>query len=339
MKSAYLSSVICLILIAAVGCGNGQTQSDSEGGSPSKTIRVAMIPKGSTHVFWKSVHAGGVKAERELRAEGTEIELIWKGPLGEGDRSNQISVVENFMTQGVDAICLAPLDEIALVAPVQKALRAGISVFVFDSGLKSDKVTSFVATDNFKGGQIAGDHLAKLLDGNGKVILLRYMEGSASTDKRERGFLDAIEKHAGIEVISDNIFAGNSRATAQVASENLLNRFGDQVNGIFCPNESSTVGMVLALKSIGKAGGKVKLVGFDSGDQCVQALRDDDLQALVLQDPVNMGYLSVKMAVQHVQGGKVDERIDTGSTLVTKDNMDDPDLQALIHPPLDEFLD
>ena len=322
MKSAFLPNVLCLILLAAVGCSNSRTKSASEGESRSGPIRVAMIPKGSSHVFWKSVHAGGVKAVRELRVGGTEVELIWKGPLGEGDRSAQISVVENF-----------------LVAPVQKAVRAGISVFVFDSGLKSDKITSFVATDNFIGGQIAGDHLAKLLDGRGKVILLRYMEGSASTDKRERGFLDAIEKHEGIEVISDNIFAGNSRATAQEASENLLNRFGDQVDGIFCPNESATVGMVLALKSIGKAGGKVKLIGFDGGDQSVQALRDGDLQALVLQDPVNMGYLSVKMAVQHVQGGKVEERIDTGSTLITKDNMDNPDLQALIDPPLEKFLD
>jgi ribose transport system substrate-binding protein len=224
------------------------------------------------------------------------------------------------------------------VAPVDKAVRADVPVVVFDSGLKTDKIVSFVATDNFAGGELAGDYLAKLLDGAGKVILLRYMEGSASTDEREKGFLAAIGKHSKIEVISDNIYAGSSRATAQDASENLLNRFGDEVSGIFCPNESATVGMLLALRAVGKAQGKVKLVGFDGGEQNIQALRDGDVQGLILQDPVNMGYLSLKMAVKHIQGGDVEKAIDTGSTLVTAENIDDPDLQQLIDPPLDEYL-
>jgi ribose transport system substrate-binding protein len=297
-----------------------------------------MIPKGSSHVFWKSVHAGAVKAQRELEGAGTPVDLVWKGPLKEDDRSAQISVVENFISQRVDALILAPLDETALVAPVERATRAGIPVLVFDSGLKSEQIVTFVATDNVRGGQRGGEYLAELLGGKGKVILLRYLEGSASTDKREAGFMEAMAAFPDIEVISDNIFAGASRATAQEASENLLGRFGEEVDGVFCPNESATVGMLLALRRYGRAGGKVKLVGFDGGDQSLEALRAGDIQGLVLQDPFNMGYLSLSLAVQHVQGEEVASRVDTGSTLITQENVDDPNMQALIDPPLDEYL-
>lgn len=326
--------LITLLALLCTGCGK-------KGGedSPEEPLRVAVIPKGSTHVFWKSVHAGCVKAQRELEAAGTAVEIIWKGPLTENDRSAQISVVENFISQGVDGIMLAPLDDSALVAPVDKAARAGIPVIIFDSGLNTDKIVSFVATDNLVGGQLAGNQLAKLLGEKGKVILLRYMEGSASTEKRERGFLDAISKFPGITVVSDNIYAGTSRATAQEAGENILNRFGDEVDGIFCPNESSTVGMLLALKRHGRAGGKVSLIGFDGGEQNMRALRDGDIQGLVIQNPVNMGYLGLMNTVDHIRGNPVDAHVDTGSTLVTLENIGDPELQELIDPPLAEYLD
>lgn len=334
MKKFGFTLFVLSWLLASGGCNTGDRSAQSEG----ETLRIAMIPKGTSHIFWNSIHAGGIKAQRELEESGTPVELIWKGPLGEGDRSAQISVVENFTSQQVDAICLAPLDEVALVAPVERAVRAGVPVIVFDSGLKSDKTTSFIATNNLAGGELGGQYMAELLGGTGKVILLRYQEGSASTTKREAGFLEAIDQHPGIDVISDNVYAGNSRATAQEAAENLLNRFGDEVDGIFCPNESSTVGVVLALKGIGKAQGEIKLVGFDGGDHVMQALRDGDVQGLVLQDPVNMGYLSLMKAVEHVKGGNVETLIDTGSTLITLENVDDPELQTLVDPPLEEYL-
>lgn len=330
MRNLIALALSAGILLSLASCSSNQ---------PSNALRVAMIPKGSSHVFWKSVHAGAIKAQRELAAEGTMVELIWKGPLKEDDRSAQISVVENFISQQVDAICLAPLDDKALVAPAERAVRAGVPVIVFDSGLQSDQIISFVATDNYRGGRLAGQHLAEVLGERGKVILLRYMEGSASTQERERGFLESIGEYPEIEIISDNIYAGSSRATAQEASENLLNRFGQDVDGIFCPNESSTVGMLLALRSFGRGGGDVKLIGFDGGEQNIQALRDGDIQGLVLQDPVNMGYLSLKMAVAHIHGQEVEKRIDTGSTLITLSDLDNPQLQPLIDPPLDEFLD
>src|SRR5690349_8694483 len=187
---------------------------------------IAVIPKGTTHEFWKSINAGAVKAQRELNDQGTKVDIIWKGPLREDDRDQQIQVVEGFMARHVSAIVLAPLDSQALVKPVHNAIAAKVPVVIMDSDLKSDRYVSFVATDNYKGGQLAGEHMGKLLGGKGNVILLRYAVGSASTEAREAGFLDALKsKFPDIKLISSDQYAGPTRETGYQASQNLLNRF------------------------------------------------------------------------------------------------------------------
>lgn len=300
---------------------------------------IAVIPKGTTHEFWKSINAGAIKAQNELRDKGVKVEVIWKGPLKEDDRDQQIQVVENFTSRRVSGIVLAPLDSQALVRPVASAAQAKIPVVIIDSDLKSDKYVSFVATDNYKGGQMAGEHLGKLLGGNGNVILLRYAVGSASTEAREAGFLDALKtKFPAIKVISSDQHAGPTRETAYQASQNILNRFGRQAQGIFCPNETSTIAMTKALRDIGQAGGKVKMIGFDAGSQSVADLKNGDVQGLVVQNPLLMGYLGVVTVIQHLQGGKVEKRIDTGVRLVTAENMEEPEIHDLLHPPLEKYL-
>ena len=303
---------------------------------PSYTI--AVIPKGNTHEFWKSIHAGAVKAEQELGAQGIKVNLFWKGPLREDDRDQQIQVVENFTSRQVSGMVLAPLDSHALVAPVAIAAQAGVPTVVIDSELKSDKQLSFIATDNFKGGQMAGEFLAEQLGGKGNIILLRYQVGSASTEAREKGFLDALQKHPGLKLISSDQYAGVTRETAYQASQNLLNRFEREVNGVFCPNETVTIAMTKALRDIGRAAGEVKIVGFDSGTQSVLDLTNGDVQGLVVQDPVKMGYLGVITLVRHLEGKPVERRIDTGVSLVTKDNMAQPEMAALLAPPIADYL-
>ena len=299
---------------------------------------IAVIPKGTTHEFWKSINAGAVKAQRELTAQGTPVEIIWKGPLREDDRDQQIQVVENFLARRVSAIVLAPLDSRALVRPVHNAIQAKVPVVIMDSALNSDEYVSFVATDNYKGGQMAGEELARLMAGKGNVILLRYQVGSASTEAREAGFLDTIKKFPGLRVISSDQHAGATRELAYQTSQNLLNRFGHEVNGVFCPSEPTTIAMTKALRDFGLGGGKVKMLGFDAGSQEVVDLKKGDVQALVVQNPMRMGYLGVLTAVQHLQGKKVEHKIDTGVTLVTRENMDQPENRALLHPPLEEYL-
>lgn len=328
MKSLF-QCLLAFALVAVAGCGKP---------ADSKKFTIAVIPKGTTHEFWKAIHAGAVKAQQELAAQGVAVEVIWKGPLREDDRDQQIQVVENFTTRKVSGIVLAPLDSQALANPVANAAQAGVPVIVMDSGLKSDKQISFVATDNFKGGQFAGEHLAKLLGGKGNVILLRYAVGSASTEEREKGFLAALGKFPDLKLISADQFAGPTRETSYQASQNILNRFGNDVNGIFCVNENSTIGMTKALRDIGKAGGKVKMIGFDSGAQSVLDLKNGDVQALTVQNPLLMGYLSVMTMVKHLQGGKVEAKIDTGVVLVTPENMAQAEIQDLLQPPIEKYL-
>src|SRR5215471_12796703 len=167
---------------------------DKPGGDAGSSVpKIAVVPKGTTHEFWKSVHAGAVKAQKE-----ENVEIVWTGPLKEDDLKAQIDVVQSFTAQKVNGIVVAPLSDKGLVGSVKAAVDAKIPVVVFDSDLQGDAHTSFVATDNFAAGKLAGEQMAKLLGDKGNVILLRYQEGSASTTNRESGFLDAIKAHSGI---------------------------------------------------------------------------------------------------------------------------------------------
>ncbi len=331
MRKTFLLLMVAA-LVTAIAC---QSNGPNDG---KKKLTIAVIPKGTTHEFWKSIHAGSNKAASELTAQGTEVEVIWKGPLREDDREQQIQVVEGFTTQGVSGVVLAPLDDRALVRPVEEAKRASVPTVIIDSGLQTEAIVSFVATDNRKGGTYAADRMGELLGGKGKVLVLRYAEGSASTTEREEGFLTQIkQKFPNIELVSTDQYAGATRDTAKRASENLLNRFGDEVQGIFTPNESSTAGMLLALQDIGKAG-KISFVGFDSSQAFIDAINAGQLHGIVVQNPFNMGYLGVKTMVDHILGKPVEKKIDTGVMLVTKDNLNSPEVQTLLHPPLDQYL-
>lgn len=306
---------------------------------PAQTYNIAVIPKGTSHEFWKSIHAGANKAAQELATQGVKVNINWKGPLREDDRDQQIGVVESFIIRRAHGIVLAPLDSKALVAPVERALASKIPVVIIDSGLQTDKTTSYVATDNFKGGQLAGEHLGQLLGGKGKVIMLRYQVGSASTEEREAGFLDVMKKKfSGIELISTDQYTGATRDGAQQVAQTVINRFGKDLNGCFAPCEPVTVGLLLALKEKGLAAGKVKLVGFDTGAGSVDALKRGDVQALVVQNPVRMGYLGVMTVVNHLKARTVEKKIDTGVSVVTSANMSTPEMQELLNPPLERYL-
>jgi len=321
-------TLLLVLLSTAILCGCTGAQSDS------KKYTIAVIPKGTTHPFWKSVHAGAMKAVGDYKAQGVNVDVIWKGPLREDDREQQIQVVEGFISQNVNGIVLAPLDNKALVRPVEEAKRAGIPTVIIDSGLESDQVTSFAATDNKKGGAMAAARLGEVLGGKGKVIMLRYAEGSASTTDREEGFLQEIKaKFPNIELISNDQYAGPTRDTAKRASENLLQRFGDDVNGVFASNESASTGMLLALQDIGKAG-KISFVGFDSTPQFIEAMKAGQMQGVVLQNPFAIGELGVKAIVDSLLGKPVEKRIDTGVMMITPENIDSPEAQKLLNPPV-----
>jgi ribose transport system substrate-binding protein len=326
-RSAILATILGLGLLS--GCGAG-----SKNPAPSKAsgpIEIAVIPKGTTHEFWKAIHMGALMA-----AEETGVEVIWKGPQLEDDRAQQITVVEDFISRGVAGIVLAPLDERALLRPVQDAVREKIPVVIIDSGLQGSDYISYVATDNYKGGVLAARKLAALLSGKGDIFLIRYQAGSASTTQREQGFLDTIKAEApAIRLLVQDLYAGATTESAYQMAENLLGRFPD-VNGIFCPNESSSFGTLRALQEAGAAG-KIAFVGFDSSPKLVQGLREGQISALILQNPVKIGYLGVKQMVAFLRGQPFEKVVDTGVYVATRQNMDDPEIKSLLLPDFSKY--
>jgi len=314
MKKILTVCAAMLILFAVEGCGKRE----------EAALTVAVIPKGTSHVFWQSVHAGAKKAGEEFG-----IKILWYGPATEGERAEQIRIVEDMITRMVDGIVLAPLDSKALVPVIERAHAAGIPLTIFDSAADTDKYLSFVATDNYLGGVKAAEAMAKILNGKGKVAVVKYSPGHASTTKRENGFMDTIrKKFSGIKIVAEQ-YGKETVSTALSVAEDILSRNPD-LDGIFACNESTAVGTVQALKSHNLAG-KVKMVGFDCSPALQEALRSKVLDALVVQNPFKMGYEGVKTIHDAKQGLKVPRRIDTGVTLVTRENIDQPEIQALIN--------
>jgi ribose transport system substrate-binding protein len=329
-----MKTLLVLFLFPAtlIGC----QKAAETGETAPRPLQIAVIPKATNHEYWRSIHAGALKAEQELAG----VQIIWKGPPREDDRAEQINVVESFINAGVDGIVLAPLDDTALVRPVRQAREAGIPVVILDSGLKAspgDDYVSYVATDNEAGGRKAARYMGELLGGEGKVLVLRYQMGSASTTEREQGFLEELAaRFPDIEIVASDQYAGATTEEAYAKAENLLQKYPD-VHGIFGPCEPVVFGILRALEDAGRAG-RVRLVGFDRSFKLVQGLSYGRVHGLVLQDPVNMGYLAVKTLVAHIRGEAAPERIDTGSEIATPANMTDPRIRELLLPPVEKYL-
>ncbi|GAB4197200.1 MAG: substrate-binding domain-containing protein [Thermoflexibacter sp.] len=327
MKKLLIKNVLFItLIITLLGCGG--SENTSEQNTNDQEIQIAVIPKGTTHAFWKSVQLGAEKAGQDLG-----VKVLWQGPQKEDDRQMQIQVVQNFVSRGVSAIVLAPLDSRSLVPPVQTAIKRNIPVVIFDSGLDASEYSSFVATDNKEGGRLCAKRMAEIMNGKGKIILLRYAEGSASTTEREAGFLEGLKEFApDIEILSDNQYAGSTREEAFQTSQNLLNRF-KEVEGIFTPNESSTFGMLRALETSGKAG-KVKFIGFDATKELLDAMQAGKIHGLSVQNPYKMGYEGVKTALAVLKKETVEKRIDTGVTMITPENLNTSEVQEILKPQI-----
>jgi ribose transport system substrate-binding protein len=257
--------------------------------------------------------------------------MIWKGSLKEDDPTQQIEIIEQFVAEGVGGIVLAPIDDTALKRPVAAAMQKGIPVVIMDSAPKGEPLKDFVctvSTNNYRAGEMAGEQLGKLLHGKGKVVLFRYIEVCASTGQREAGFLAAIKKFPEIQVIVDNRYSGTTISEAHSAALNMLDKL-KEADGIFCSNEPSTLGMLLALKQNNLAGSK-ELVGFDTSPGLVEGLKSGEIKALVAQNPKKMGREAVQALVAKMKGETVDAVIDSGAAVVTRENLGTPEIQALL---------
>jgi ribose transport system substrate-binding protein len=291
---------------------------------------IGVVPKGTSHLFWQTIHAGALKAGDEFG-----LEVFWQAPQLEIDSSRQIAIVENLISRQVDGILLAPVDEESLVSPVERAAERGIPVAIFDSSINTDKIISFVATDNFEAGVMAGRRMGAILGGQGKVGIIGFMPGSASTVKRENGFIEALNEFPDIEMVGLR-YNMSDRAKAMAESENLMTAHPD-LAGLFADNESATDGTVRAVKQRG-AVEQVKIVGFDSSEELIDELRAGTIDSIVVQDPFRMAYECMKAMADHLAGRDPLAELDSGSYLVTRENVDDPEIQRVIFPDIDTWL-
>lgn len=315
MKRAGIVVAVVLFSLVFTACNRPNS-------GPKKTV-IAVIPKGVTNFFWQNVKAGAETAGKE-----TGVEIYWKGPGVEGDASSQINVVEDAITSRVAGILIAPSHRDSLVSVVERAQREGIPVTIFDSGIGTETYVSYVATDNVLGGVMAAERLAERLGGKGKVAILGLKAGSVSTDERERGFQDTIkQKFPGIQIVAFQ-YGESSRTISIDRATDILTAHPD-LNGFFASNEPSTVGAAQAIKQKGAAG-KIILAGFDSSPNLIEDLNAGVVDSLIIQNPYRMGYDGVKTLVDKLNGKTPERRIDTGVKLVTKENVNSPEIQQLL---------
>ena len=323
------SLALVLFCTAAIGCSQPAAESASDGtaaANPASERRtLVMIPKTTQSAFWNAVRKGGEQAAQEH-----DVELLWKGPSRENDRAGQKQVTQQFTNDAIAGILLAPTDSKALAAEVRSASAKGIPVLIFDSAVEGEvgkDFISFVASDNSVAGKMGGKHLMELVGKGGKTICFRHMEGHESTTKREDGAVAEMEA-ADAEILLKDRYTGDTQGEAQTAALNLIDVIR-QADGIFTSNQTATEGVLQALRKTNLAG-KVKLVGFDSSPLLVEGLRNGEIDALVVQDPVKMGYTSVKLMLDHLDGKPIDPMVVTDVQIATKENMDDPKIKALL---------
>ena len=313
-------SIVALVVIAAVFIIIGIARK----GSSNNKRRIAVIPKGTSSVFWESVHAGAEKAGEEFG-----YEISWNGPELESDRERQIQIVEDFIALKVAGIVLAPNGSNALVPKVEEMFARNMPCVIIDSAIDTDKYVSFAATNNYQGGVIAARRMGKILGGKGKVIVVKFMPGSGSTTNRENGFIDTIEKEfTGIEIV-DTKYGMATVETALQAAEDLLTKH-TELDGLYACNAGTSVGSAQALQSQGRTD-SIKMVGFDAEETLIDKLKSGVIDSLVVQDPYKMGYIGVKTLVDKLNGKEVPKSIDTGVELITLERLEEPKIKALLN--------
>lgn len=313
MRSKPFAALAIAIALLACACNS------------SKKKRIAVVPKGTSHVFWLTVRSGAEAAGRKFG-----VEIIWNGPPLETEYDRQMQIVDSMIAQRVDGLAVAAAERNALNRSLDRAAELKIPVTVFDSGVDSTNYMTFLATDNYEAGKMGARELARLMGGKGTAAMVMHTPGSGSTMDRERGFEDVMKAEFPQIKIVARQFGMSDRSKAMGAAENILTAHPD-LNGIFASSEPSSIGAALALKSRSLAG-KVKFVSFDSSDTLIEDLKSGTIDAMVVQDPFKMGFEAVKTLVDKLNGQTPPKRIDLPARVVRKADLDKPDVHELLFP-------
>ncbi len=290
---------------------------------------IPVIVKDTTSFYWQIVLAGARKAGKDLGVTVPEL-----GAQSESDINGQISILENAVAGKPAAIVISPTQKAALGKPIDEAAKS-VKIIGIDSSADSKAFTSFLTTDNVQGGRIAADGLAAAITAKygkpeGEVALITHLPGVGSLDERAKGFKEQLAaKYPGIKLVADKVSDGTANGGLNITTD-LLTAFPN-LRGIFASNLIQAQGAIQAIAE-SKAQDKVKLVGFDSDDKLVKALKDGIMAATIVQDPFRMGYDGVKTALAASKGEKVQAFVDTGANLITGANMNEARAQELLNP-------
>ena len=318
MRSRLLAITLLLLALSAVGC------------KPARRKVIGMVPKGTSHMFWVTVQAGALAAAKEF-----DVELLWNGPAQEAEVDRQIQIVDSMVARHVDGLAVAVSDRNALVRSIDRAAAENIPVTIFDSGVETSNYMTFVATDNYRAGRLAGRTLGDLLDGRGSVGVIKNAPASASTLDRERGFTEAIKEFPGIQIVASE-YGLADREKASAAAQKVLTA-NPGLKGVFASNELSSAGTARAIETRGLAG-RIRFVAFDASDALIDDLRNGVIDAIVIQNPFRIGHDTVKVLVDRLNGLTPPKRIDLEARLVRKQDLDKPELQQLLHPDVPKYL-
>jgi ribose transport system substrate-binding protein len=317
------SALLGLLLFLAAASGTACRKKDS--------LVIAVVPKGQSQIYWQTVHAGTIAAGREMG-----VQILWNGPASEIDLTRQINIVDDFINQRVDGIVLAPAHGESLVPIVERAAQERIPVAIIDSGIRTEKYLTYVSTDNYRGGILAARRMGQVLASGGKIAMLGNIPGSVSTTERENGFRTTLAAESPLCQIVEFQYGMADRAKCLAVAEDILTAHPD-LQGMFCSNEAGTLGAVQAAKSKGVAG-RLRIVGFDTSPTLLEDLKSGYIDSLVVQNPFRMGYLAVEAMVSQLRGKPPEKRIDTGATVVTAANLNEPAIQELVNPPIGKYL-
>ena len=292
-------------------------------------FRIAVIPQKTSTAYWRAVHGGAIKAERELEAAGVDVDIHWRGPTSRHDATYQGQLLSNFVSNRISGIVLAPSDPDKLAATVSEAMGAEIPVLIMDAPINTEDYVSLVKTGQEKAGQLAAKQLTRLINGKGTVALLGSDSPSVNEQARYQGAMTALKDIEGIVTVP------GKNETPKDVRKRLA---AGEIDAVFCLTTEITEETLVTLRQSGKSGGRVKVVGWDVTETAEEDLTTGDLQALIVQDPLQMGYLAVLGVVGHLSGNELDKEVDTGAFLVTKESLLNRRIQELLKPPLEELL-
>jgi ribose transport system substrate-binding protein len=304
---------VLVLLAASVGCRQ-----------PARKV-IGVVPKATSHLFFVSVHAGVDRAAHDFG-----VQVVWNGPNDETEYTRQMEIVDAMVAQHVSALAISATEERALAAPLERAIRAGIPVTVFDSGVQIEDYVSFIATDNYAAGCTAARKMAALIGGTGKVGMVMQKPGGTSTELRERGFEATMAKEYPGITIAARQYGLSDFARSRAAAENILSGVPD-LRGIFASSEAASRGSIQAIESRGLSG-KIKLITFDWSDAHIQALKNGTIDLMLVQDPFRIGYEAVKSLAEKLDGKTPLHRMDLPVGEITRADLDKPDVKALLFP-------